>query len=87
LKVLDLAKKHTRNFKEDLIIQPKDNHERHCTLDSLLYAIENAITLVNFPPRCSYRLQPLDVGVMRPFKGKLRVAQHDWMTANTGSVM
>jgi hypothetical protein len=25
-----------------------------------------------------------DVGVMGPFKGKLRVAEHDWMTANPG---
>jgi len=41
----------------------------------------------NFPPRCSHQLQPLDVGLMRSFKGKLRVAQHDWMIANPGKIM
>jgi phenylpropionate dioxygenase-like ring-hydroxylating dioxygenase large terminal subunit len=59
----------------------------HCILDSILYAKENAITLVTFPPSCSHRLQPLGVGVMRPFKGKLHVSQHDWMNANTGKVI
>jgi len=87
LKVLEHVKKHNRTSKEDHIILPMDNHERHCPLDSILYARENGITLVTFPLHCSDRLQPLDVGVMGPFKGKLRVAQHDWMTANPGKVI
>jgi len=61
-----------------------DNHKRYFSLDSILYARENAITLVIFPPRCSHKLQPLGVEVMRPFKGKLCVAQHDWMITNPG---
>jgi len=64
-----------------------DNHKRHFTLDSILYARENAIILVIFPRRSSHQLQPLCVGLMGLFKGKLRVAQHDWMTANPGRVM
>ena len=87
LKDLEHAKKHTRIFKEHPIILLMDNHENYCTLDSILYARENGITLANFPPHCSHRLQPLDVGVMRPFIGKLRVAQNDWMTANGGKVI
>ena len=87
LKALEHVKKHTRISKEDHIILPMDNHERHCPLDSILYARENGITLVTFPLHCSDRLQPLDVGVMGPFKGKLRIAQHDWMTANRGKVI
>ena len=63
------------------------NHESHCTFYSILYARQNGVTLVTFPPRCSRRLQPLDVGVMGPFNGKLRVAQHNWMTANPGKVI
>ena len=59
-----------------------DSHESHCTLDSFLYARENGITLVTFPPHCSHRLQTLDVGMLGPFKGKLRVTQHYWLTAN-----
>ena len=87
LKVLERAKKHTRIFKEDHIILLMDNHENYCTLDSILYARENGITLANFPPHCSHRLQPLDVGVMRPFIGKLRVAKKDWMASNRGKVI
>ena len=87
LKVLEHAKKHTRIFKGDHIILLMDNHENYCTLDSILYARENGIALVNFPPHCSHRLQTLDVGVMRPFTGKLRVAQHDWMTTNQGKMI
>jgi hypothetical protein len=29
----------------------------------------------------------LDVEIMGPYKRKLRVAQHDWMTANPGKVI
>jgi hypothetical protein len=64
-----------------------DKRETHCTLDSVLYTRESSIKLVTFPPHCSDRLQPLDVGVMGPFKGKLRVAQHGWMTANPDKVI
>ena len=82
LKVLDCVKKHTRSSKKDCIILLMDNHESHCTRDSVLYARENGITLVTCPSTCSHRLQPLDVGVMVSFKRKLCVSQHDWMTAN-----
>ena len=87
LRVLEHVKKYTRSSKEDRIILLMDSHESHCTLDSIQYARENGITLVTFPPNCSHRLQPLDVGLMVPFKGKLHVAQHDWMTANPGKVI
>jgi len=84
LKALEHVKKNTKSSKEDPIFLLKDNNESHCTLDSNLYATEIGITLITFPPPCSHRLLPLDVGVMGPFKGKLRLAQHNWMTANPG---
>ena len=87
LKVLEHVKKHSRSPKEDHIILLMDNHDSHCTLDSIFYARENGITLVTSPPHCCYQLQPLDVGVMGPFKGKLCMAQHDWMTTNPGKVI
>jgi len=86
LKVLEHVKKNTRSSKEDGIILLKDDNESHCTLDSILYVTEIGITLVTFHPHCSHRLVPLDVEVMGPFKGKLRVAQRKWMTANPGKV-
>jgi hypothetical protein len=86
LKVLEHVKKNTRNSKEDRIILLNDNNEGQYTLHSIPYATEIGITLVTFPPHCSHRLLPLGVGVMGPLKGKLRVAQHNWMTANPGKV-
>jgi len=50
LKVLEVARKRIRIYKEDSIILLKENHERHCTLDSILCARENVFTLVTFPP-------------------------------------
>ena len=43
-------------------------------LDSILYASENGIIFVTFPPCGSHLLQPLEVGGMGPFKGKLYMA-------------
>ena len=87
IKVLEHVKKHARCSKDDRIILLMDNHESHCTLDAIMFARENGIVLVTFPPHCTHRLQPLDVCVMGPFKGKLRVAQNDWMTANPGKTI
>ncbi|KAG8261880.1 hypothetical protein J6590_108842 [Homalodisca vitripennis] len=64
-----------------------DNHESHCTLDAVVYAKDNDMVLVTFPPHCSHRLQPLDVGVLGPFKSKLKVAQNDWMVSNPGKTI
>jgi hypothetical protein len=86
-RVVGHAKKYTRSPKEDRIILLMESHESHCTLDSVLYARENGIALVTFPPHCSHRLQILDVEVMGPFKGKLRVVQHYYLTANPGNVI
>jgi hypothetical protein len=68
LKVLEHVKNHTRISKEDHIILLMDSHECHRTLDSILCSRENGITLVTSPLHCFHRLQPLDVGVMGPFK-------------------
>jgi hypothetical protein len=62
------------------------NHESHFTLDVHSLCKETGITQTTFSPHCFHRLQPLDVGVMGPIKGKLRVAQHDGMTVNPGKV-
>lgn len=40
--------------------------------------------MLTFPPHCSHRLQPLDVGVYGPFKKRYSVALNDWMLSNPG---
>jgi len=64
-----------------------DNHESHCTVDSIVYARDKGIILLTFPPHCSHRLKPMRVGVVRKFKGKLCLAQHDLMTANPAKMI
>lgn len=64
-----------------------DNHESHCSLDAILFARENGIVLVTFPPHCSHRLQPLDVGILGPFKSKLKIAENDWLLSNPGKTV
>ena len=76
-------KKHTRSS-EDRIILLMDNHESHCTLHSILYATENGYHICN---SSSPLLSSITANVMGPFKGKLLVAKHDWMTANPGKVI
>lgn len=87
LEVLKHIKKHTGCSKENKIILTMDNHDSHCTLDAVVYAKDNGMVIVTFPPHCSHRLQPLDVGVLGPFKSKLRVAQNDWMVSNPGKTI
>ncbi|KAJ8955083.1 hypothetical protein NQ314_006964 [Rhamnusium bicolor] len=61
-----------------------DNHESHCSLEAILFAKNNGIALLTFPPHCSHRLQPLDVGVLGPFKAKFKVASNDWLLNHSG---
>lgn len=43
--------------------------------------------MLSFPPHCSHNLQPLDVGVYRPFKNYVNRAQTVWMHNNPGKTM
>nr|XP_042897068.1 MFS-type transporter clz9-like [Parasteatoda tepidariorum] len=87
LKVLKHIKKHTLCLAENKILLVMDNRGSHCTLDAVLFAKDIGIVLVTLPPHCSHHLQPLDVGVIGPFKSKLRVAQNDWMLLNSGKTI
>lgn len=84
LKVLEHLKKYSKRSREDPILLIIDNHETHCSLETIVYAKENGIVLLTFPPHFSHRLQPLDVGVLGPFKAKFKVACNDWMLNHSG---
>lgn len=87
LEVLKHIVQQTKCSNNDPILILMDNHESHCSLEAVLYARENGITFVTFPPHCSHKLQPLDVGVLGPFKAKMKIAQNDWMTCNPGKTI
>lgn len=56
-----------------------DNHESHLSLDTIDLAKKHGLTLLTFPPHCSYRMQPLDISVYGPFKKYYNVACNDWL--------
>lgn len=64
-----------------------DNHQSHVNLDVIKLAKENGVHLLTFPPHCSHRLQPLDVGVYGPFKTYYNSAAAAWMTSNPGKTI
>ena len=64
-----------------------DNHTTHITINVVLFARENNIMILTFPPHCSHRLQPLDVTVFGPFKTHYRTSMNDWMTCNPGKTV
>ena len=56
-----------------------DNHQSHLSIEVIDFAKDNNITMLSFPPHCSHRLQPLDVGVYGPFKTFYSQACDNWM--------
>lgn len=86
-KTMEHVVNHTKCTKEDPILLLLDNHESHCSLDVIIFAKENGVIMVTFPPHCTHRLQPLDVSVMGPFKTKYKVAQNDWMLSHPGKTI
>lgn len=64
-----------------------DNHGSHIDIEVVDKAKENGVIMLSFPPHCSHRLQPLDVGVYGPFKHYCATAQDNWMRNNPGKTM
>ncbi|KAG5876261.1 hypothetical protein JTB14_022284 [Gonioctena quinquepunctata] len=62
--------------KENPVLLLCDNHESHISVEA-----------INFSPHSSHKLQPLDVSVFDPFKGKLKTAFNDWHVANAGKTI
>lgn len=76
--------KHVKPKKQSPVLLLLDNHSSHLAISVLNLAKDNGIVLLSFPPHCSHRLQPLDVGVYGPFKKYLSSAQDAWMRSNAG---
>ena len=61
-----------------------DNHISHLLIEAIDMAKENGLCLLTFPPHCSHKLQPLDIGVYGPFKRYYSSFWDSWMTSNPG---
>ena len=57
---------------EKPVILMFDGHGSHLTYNTVKSAIDNMIIIICIPPSTSHALQPLDVGVFFPLKGRWR---------------
>ena len=79
--------KHSKPTKENQVLLLLDNHESHINLPTIEFCKQNGIVLLSFPPHCSHRLQPLDVGVYGPFKRFVNLTMDSWMKKHPGTRM
>lgn len=59
--------KHTKPSAEDPVLLLLDGHASHTkNLEAINLARDNHVVMLCFPPHCTHRMQPLDVGFMAP---------------------
>jgi hypothetical protein len=73
LKVMAHFIKHTQSSLENPTLLIYDNHESHLSID-----------VVNLPPHSTNKMQPLDVGVFKPFNNAYNAAVDTWLMQNPG---
>ena len=61
-----------------------DNHISYLSVDATEIAKENRLCILTFPPHCTHKLQPLDIGVYRPFKRHYSSLCNSFITFNPG---
>lgn len=84
LSLLEHIKKHTNSSPTNQLLLLLDNHEAHTSLAAVNFCRQNGIVLLTFPPHCTHRMQPLDVGLFGPFKTRCKVSFNDFMASNPG---
>lgn len=84
LKLLKHIQGHTKSCIENPILLLLDNHETHTDLAVINFCRKYGIVLLTFPPHCTHRMQPLDIGLYGPLKNRLKTAFNDFMVMNPG---
>ena len=79
--------KHTNPTKESPVLLLLDNHSSHLSIETVVFAKNNGVVMLSFPPHCTHKLQPLDVSVFGPFKKYLASAQDAWLRNNPGQTI
>lgn len=74
--------------KEDPVLLLLDGHATHVkSIEVIDLARENGVVLLCFPPHCTHRLQPLDVGFMKPLSTYYSNEVKKWLRAHPGRVV
>nr|XP_047146100.1 uncharacterized protein LOC124818977 [Hydra vulgaris] len=76
--------KFSSSTKENLSLLIYDNFEAHLSIAVLNLAKEHGVTILTLLPHSTHKVQPLDVGVMGPFKTAYNAAIDSWMLHNPG---
>lgn len=79
---------HVRPTNEDPVLLLLDGHASHTkNLEAITLARENNVVMLCFPPHCTHRLQPLDVGFMAPLSTYYGQEIKVWLRTNPGRVV
>lgn len=76
--------KFSHSSKDNPALLIYDNHESHLSITVLNLAKENGVTVLTVPPHSTNKLQPLDVGVYKPFSTAYSAAIDTWMMQHPG---
>ena len=62
-------KNHVSASKDNSVLLVLDGHSSHTSnLQALEYTTQNGISLISLPPHTTHRMQPLDVGFLKPLR-------------------
>ncbi|KAJ0169726.1 hypothetical protein K1T71_014332 [Dendrolimus kikuchii] len=74
--------------KDEPVLLLLDGHATHVkTIEVIDIARENGVVLLCFPPHCTHRLQPLDVGFMKPLNTYYGNELKNWLRSHPGRVV
>ncbi|KAJ8972583.1 hypothetical protein NQ314_000111 [Rhamnusium bicolor] len=79
VRVLEHIKKHKHISCDNKLLLIVDNHGTHISLNAINYCRDNGIVMLSFPPHCTHRMQPLDIGVYGPFKNRCKSSFNDYI--------
>ena len=71
-----IQKSHSSLENPNLLIL--DGHTSHLSIEALVLAEQNGVTLLTIPPHCSHKLQPLDISVFKPINTYYAKLCNDW---------
>ena len=61
-----------------------DGYHSHKTLQAIGFSRANGIELLTLPPKCTHKMQPLEVSFFKSFKAAYNSACDTWMVAHRG---
>ena len=64
-----------------------DNHVSHLSIEAVALAREKGVYMITFPPKCSHKMQPLDIAVYGPFKRFYASFCNAWLTLHSSSTI